>query len=109
MKDGFCHVVAYAGRVNLGFNRGALMPDPNHVLKGTGKMIRHVTIDKLEDLERPTLRRYLRTAIEMVSGPAGTAAKRQVDKGQTATPKTNRAATAKADGPRKAGRGKVRP
>ena len=67
MKDGFCHVVAYAGKVNLGFNRGALMPDPNHVLEGTGKMMRHVTIHTLEDLERPWLRRYLRTAMEMVS------------------------------------------
>ena len=70
MKDGFCHVVAYGARVNLGFNRGALLPDPNRVLHGTGKMIRHVTIESLEDLERPWLRRYLRTAIEMVSGAA---------------------------------------
>lgn len=34
MKDGFCHAVAYASRVNLGFNRGALLPDPNRVLEG---------------------------------------------------------------------------
>jgi len=76
MKDGFCHVVAYGARVNLGFNRGALLPDPNHVLKGTGKMIRHVTIESMEDLERPWLRRYLRTAIEMVGGPGKVVAQR---------------------------------
>jgi len=98
MKDGFCHAVAYAGRVNLGFNRGALMPDPNHVLKGTGKMIRHVTIDSLDDLERPYLRRYLRTAIEMVSGAAGAGAKQQKAKQQSATTKTKRAVTLKAAG-----------
>src|SRR6516225_10472369 len=28
MKDGFCHVVAYATHVNLGFNRGVELPDP---------------------------------------------------------------------------------
>jgi len=70
MKDGFCHVVAYAGRVNLGFNRGATMPDPNRVLEGTGKAIRHMTIHSMEDLDRPHLRRYLRTAIDLVREPA---------------------------------------
>jgi hypothetical protein len=28
LKDGFCHVVTYITHVNLGFNRGALLPDP---------------------------------------------------------------------------------
>src|ERR1700723_2981556 len=34
LKDGFCHVVAYSSHVNLGFNRGALLPDPKKVLAG---------------------------------------------------------------------------
>jgi hypothetical protein len=95
MKDGFCHVVAYASRVNLGFNRGALMPDPNHVLEGTGKMIRHVTIDGPEDLERPYLRRYLRTAIELVSGPVGAGANQHTPAAKTkvATAKPRRRKT----------------
>jgi hypothetical protein len=37
MKDGFCHIVAYGSYVNLGFNRGALLPDPGKALHGTGK------------------------------------------------------------------------
>src|ERR1051326_2753973 len=41
MKDGFCHIATYSTHVNLGFNRGALLSDPNGVLAGTGKMIRH--------------------------------------------------------------------
>lgn len=41
-------------------------------------MIRHVTIHTMEDLERPWLRRYLRTAIEMVSQPTGTTKKQAV-------------------------------
>jgi hypothetical protein len=67
MKDGFCHVVTYASHVNLGFNRGALLPDPNRVLEGKGKMIRHVTIREQKDLERQLVRRYLQAAIEQVS------------------------------------------
>ena len=66
MKDGFCHVVTYRDHVNLGFNRGSLLPDPNRVLEGTGKMIRHVTFRGEEDLRQPFVRMYLRAAIEQV-------------------------------------------
>jgi hypothetical protein len=66
LKDGFCHIATYTTHVNLGFNRGALLPDPNKVLAGNGKMIRHITIHDESDLERPYLRRYLQAAIEQV-------------------------------------------
>jgi hypothetical protein len=67
MKDGFCHVVAYSGHVNLGFNRGAQLPDPNKALEGNGKSIRHIPIHSESDLNRPFIRRYLRTAIEQIN------------------------------------------
>jgi hypothetical protein len=70
LKDGFCHVVTYSSHVNLGFNRGALLPDPNKVLMGSGKSIRHITIHDQRELERPPLRRYLQAAIEQVGRPA---------------------------------------
>jgi hypothetical protein len=66
LKDGFCHIATYTSHVNLGFNRGALLPDPNRVLAGNGKMIRHIAIHDESDLERPYLRRYLQAAIEQV-------------------------------------------
>jgi hypothetical protein len=52
--------------VNLGFNRGALLADPNKLLAGSGKMIRHIAIHNPDDLHRPFLRRYLQAAIEQV-------------------------------------------
>jgi hypothetical protein len=67
LKDGFCPIVAYGSHVNLGFNRGALLPDPNNVLIGKGKSIRHITVRDLGELERPYIRRYLQAAIEQVS------------------------------------------
>lgn len=70
LKDGFCHVVTYSSHVNLGFNRGALLPDPNKILMGSGKSIRHITIHDQRELERPFLRRYLQAAIEHVGRPA---------------------------------------
>jgi hypothetical protein len=69
LKDGFCHIVSYSSYVNLGFNRGALLPDPNRILMGKGKMIRHITIRDQKELERPFVRRYLQAAIEQVGMP----------------------------------------
>jgi hypothetical protein len=66
LKDGFCHVVTYSSYVNLGFNRGALLPDPNRVLVGKGTMIRHITIRDQKELERQFIRRYLQAAIEQI-------------------------------------------
>ena len=71
LKDGFCHIVTYADHVNLGFNRGAQLPDPNRILVGKGKSIRHMTIRNHGELENPVMRRYLQAAIEQVSAPAG--------------------------------------
>src|SRR5215468_9252373 len=74
LKDGFCHIVAYETHVNLGFNRGALLPDPNGILTGKGKMIRHITIRNESELERPFFRRYLQAAIDQIGGPPMSAA-----------------------------------
>ena len=70
LKDGFCHIVAYSTHVNLGFNRGAQLPDPKRVLAGTGKSIRHMTIRNQSELEDPAIRRYLQAAIEQVGVPS---------------------------------------
>ena len=70
LKDGFCHVVAYSTHVNLGFNRGATLPDPSRVLCGKGKSIRHITIHNPSELDLPLFRRYIQAAIEQVSDPS---------------------------------------
>jgi hypothetical protein len=70
LKDGFCYTATYSSHVNLGFNRGALLPDPNGVLAGAGKLMRHIQIHSENDLDRPFIRRYLQAAIEQVRGRA---------------------------------------
>jgi len=62
-SDAFIHIVAYEKHVNLGFNQGALLPDPHGLIAGTGKKIRHIRIKTNEDLKLP-LRPYIRAAIE---------------------------------------------
>jgi hypothetical protein len=70
LKDGFCHIVTYGSHVNLGFNRGAQLPDPNKVLRGKGQAIRHIKFQDQSELARPFIRRYLQAAIEQVGAPS---------------------------------------
>ncbi len=62
-KEAICHVAVYAHYVNLGFNRGADLPDPAGLCKGTGKAIRHVTIERAADLDAPPLLELLAAAV----------------------------------------------
>lgn len=60
----FCNVAAYSGHVNLVFYRGSELPDPYRVLKGTGKRMRHIRFNSLEDSRHEYLGTYIRAAIE---------------------------------------------
>jgi Domain of unknown function (DU1801) len=75
IKDGFCHVVAYKNCVNLGFNRGALLVDPDGVLEGTGRLIRHLRIRSHDELDRPLVHRFLTAAIAQVADQTATGKK----------------------------------
>jgi hypothetical protein len=66
MKDMFCYIAAARSHANLGFCRGALLPDPNHVLEGEGRLMRHIKFRSERDLERPFVRRYIHAAIEEI-------------------------------------------
>jgi hypothetical protein len=70
MKDMFCYIATNARHVNLGFPRGAALPDPNRVLEGEGKTMRHIKFASERDLNRPFVRRYIQAAIEQVGSPA---------------------------------------
>lgn len=65
-SESFLHIATYTHHVNLGFNRGALLEDPHHVLKGTGKTVRHIRIASAADLKQPFLRDYIRAAMAQV-------------------------------------------
>jgi hypothetical protein len=74
MKDMFCYITTNAQHINLGFPRGSTLPDPNHVLEGDGKAIRHIKFASQRDLERPFVRRYIRASIEQLGEQLGAAA-----------------------------------
>jgi Domain of unknown function (DU1801) len=62
LSEDICHIAVYSKHVNLGLNRGTLLPDPQGVLKGTGKWTRHVTLTSTADLDRAEIRALLRAA-----------------------------------------------
>ena len=64
ISNAFVQVVVYPKGVNLMFNRGAELDDPDGVLVGEGKIIRHIKVRKPEDLKSPYLRRYIKAALE---------------------------------------------
>jgi len=43
--QGFIHIATYANHVNIGFDRGTELEDPEGLLKGTGKLIRHIRLN----------------------------------------------------------------
>ena len=70
MKDMFCYIATNAGHINLGFPRGSTLPDPNGVLEGEGKAMRHIKFRSIAELERNYVRRYIRASIEQLGGEA---------------------------------------
>lgn len=49
--DHFVHLPAYTKYVNIGFTLGAFLDDPQGRLKGSGAKIRHIRLDRVEDLD----------------------------------------------------------
>jgi hypothetical protein len=49
--------------VTLGIAHGADLPDPSGLMKGTGKVHRHVELRQLQDVDRPQLRELMAEAM----------------------------------------------
>ncbi len=74
-SDAFVFTTTHANWVNLGFNFGSLLPDPAGLLRGEGKLIRHVRIAQLTDLDDPGVRELVRAAIAQAERPEGKSGK----------------------------------
>ena len=74
-SDAFVFTTTHANWLNLGFNFGSLLPDPDHLLRGEGKWIRHVRIAQAADLDAPGVRELVRSAIAQAERPEGKSGK----------------------------------
>ena len=64
MSEHFCYIAAYKVHVNLGFYRGAGLPDPEGLMEGTGKELRHVKVRDPSEVEQPALRQLVQLSLE---------------------------------------------
>src|SRR5215813_8176687 len=59
MTEGFVYIAPMKNRINLGFYRGAVLPDADGLLESTGKLLRHVKLFSVADLEKPAIRQLI--------------------------------------------------
>src|ERR1019366_7323471 len=60
-----CYYMAGKNHITLGFIRGTSLPDPEGLLEGTGKNLRHVKIKATEDVGRPGLPQLFKSAAQL--------------------------------------------
>ena len=58
----FAYVNAFKAHVNVGFFRGAEIADPEGLLEGDGRLMRHVKLRPDEDIDAKALRKLIRDA-----------------------------------------------
>ena len=62
MSEHFCYLAPHTHHVNLGFMYGAELDDPEGLLEGNGKLLRHIKIRSLEELRRPAVKSLVEQA-----------------------------------------------
>ena len=64
----FAYVNAFKAHVNVGFFRGAEIADPDGLLEGTGKFMRHVKLRPQCDVDARALMKLIETAYTDMKG-----------------------------------------
>jgi hypothetical protein len=62
-KGLICGITLHRAHINLMFARGTELPDPEHLLAGTGKRARHVKIQQAAEVLNPVVRALLLAAL----------------------------------------------
>jgi hypothetical protein len=64
LSDAFCMLPIYTNHLNLGFNKGTLLKDPDKLLTGTGNLIRHIDVKSAGDYRNPKVKALIEEAID---------------------------------------------
>ena len=62
MTEGYAYIIPQQRHVNLGFYRGTSLEDPEELMEGTGKAMRHVKVQTIDDARGTPLRELIRAA-----------------------------------------------
>src|SRR5262245_9013459 len=68
-SDVIFSITLYPRWVSLFFFRGADLPDPQKLLKGGGKQVRHIILESASDLDKPAVKALMDRAIERSANP----------------------------------------
>ncbi len=63
MSEAYAYIMPQKDRVNLGFLYGVDLPDPDGLLEGTGKKLRHVKVYDMATAESPAIRALLEASL----------------------------------------------
>ena len=63
MTESHVYVMPQAGYVNLGFWHGVGLADPEGLLQGTGKKMRHIKVRSIEDAKSAAVRSLIAAAL----------------------------------------------
>ena len=65
--EGLCSIALYPNRVHLYFAQGALLSksDPNKLLQGRGKTVRHVVLNAVSDFDRAEIEVLMAAAVNL--------------------------------------------
>jgi hypothetical protein len=64
LGDAFCMLPIYTNHLNLGFNKGTLLKDPDKLLTGTGNLIRHIPVETPKDYRNKKVKDLIKSAVD---------------------------------------------
>jgi len=64
LSDAFCMLPIYTNYLNLGFNKGTLLKDPDKLLTGTENLIRHIDVKQKSDYRNEAVKALINEAID---------------------------------------------
>ena len=75
-SDAVLSLAVFPKWVTLCFlQNGPRIPDPEHLLQGSGSVVRHVRLTSAADLDKPAVRRLIREGLRMAEVPIKKSAK----------------------------------
>ena len=64
MSEGYVYIMPHKSWINLGFYQGAILPDPQGLLEGTGKKLRHIKVRSLDAAAQTAVKELIEAAVE---------------------------------------------
>jgi hypothetical protein len=68
-SDGIFSITLWPRWVSLFFLQGAGLPDPKRLLKGSGKVARHIVLSTADDLDEPAVQDLIAAALQRARTP----------------------------------------